>query len=182
MMFKPRVFEAGIDLDMGKFSTGGDEFDTPQFYRAPYKHQGRKLRHARIPYNYVITDGLLYEGLDTKLPIGTLKPPLVRGERGEFSEIKHAGSYTWHEPLMRDQLGVDFMALGERVLMTPCMSCLVMWTVKQAGNWLTRTAVPDVLGDPTTVKHLESDNVAGMIDYIIDSSKCYSSCPSDHSS
>ena len=117
-MFKPRVFEAGIDLDMGKFPIG-DEFENTQSYRPQYRHQGRKLRTSRIPYSYVITDDMLYDGLSVKLPIGSLKPVPGRGEDYNFHKLEHAGSYTWHEPLMRDQLGVDFMALGERVLVTP---------------------------------------------------------------
>jgi len=37
-----------------------------------------------------------------------------------------------------------------------------------SGDVLMRIGVPDVLGNPNTVGHLDSDYRAGLIDYVID--------------
>jgi hypothetical protein len=96
-----------------------DEYDYDQ-YIPPKQHNGRKLRKHYAPYMCVISDEQLFAGLEWKSPIGIIKFYLGKGEV-EFSKIRHAGGYVWREPLMKDQLGVDHMFLGDRVLVTPGM-------------------------------------------------------------
>jgi hypothetical protein len=96
-----------------------DEYDYDQ-YIPPKQHNGRKLRKHYVPYMCVISDEQLFAGLEWKSPIGIIKFYLGKGEV-EFSKIRHAGGYVWREPLMKDQLGVDHMFLGDRVLVTPGM-------------------------------------------------------------
>lgn len=97
-----------------------DEYD-PDLYIPKKQHMGRKLRKPNVPYQCTITDEMLFEGLDYKHRIGTLKPHFTRGDV-EFCNVSHAGGYIWKEALMKNQLGVDHMAAGERVLVTPGMS------------------------------------------------------------
>jgi hypothetical protein len=96
-----------------------DDYDYDQ-YIPPKQHNGRKLRKHYVPYKCVISDEQLFAGLDWKLPMGSIKSCVGKGDF-EFSGVRHAGSYVWKEPLMKDQLGVDHMALGDRVLITPGM-------------------------------------------------------------
>jgi hypothetical protein len=71
---------------------------------------------------------MLYEGLDTKSPLGLQKllapPPGVVS----FEEVRYAGGYSWHMPLMRDELGrVDDRVPGERVFTTPGESSILFF-------------------------------------------------------
>jgi hypothetical protein len=96
-----------------------DEYDYDQDI-PPKQHIGRKLRKQYIPYKCVISDEQLFAGLDWKSPIGIIKSHLGKGDV-EFGRVRHAGGYIWKEPLMKDQLGVDHIVLGELVLVTPGM-------------------------------------------------------------
>jgi hypothetical protein len=131
-MSKTRTRKVGAGEGYDKYEDLAVEYafdpdlDDYEPYKEPYRHQGRKLRHRNIPYSYQVDEDMLHEGLNYKLPIGLLKPIPGRmgGEDLEFKNVKYAGGYRWNEPLMRDQLGVDCMALGPRVFSAPGTSFL----------------------------------------------------------
>jgi len=108
---------ADRDIDMVMFHPGRDHEQSIR----PGKHLGRKLRLSSIPYNYVITNEQVFEGLEWKLPIGLLKPSSSTRGKVDFEHVRYAGGYGWKEATLKNQLGVDCMALGPRVFVTPCM-------------------------------------------------------------
>jgi len=109
---------ADRDIDMVMLYEGRDY----EHYIRPGKHLGRKLRLSSIPYNYVVTNEQVFEGLEWKSPIGLLKPLTTRG-KVTFENVRYAGGYGWKEATLKSQLGVDCTALGPRVFVTPDMSC-----------------------------------------------------------
>jgi hypothetical protein len=71
---------------------------------------------------------MLYEGLDTKSPLGIQKLLATPPGAVEFEEVRYAGGYSWHMPLMRDELGrIDDRVPGERVLTTPGESSILLF-------------------------------------------------------
>jgi hypothetical protein len=110
---------ADRDIDVVMFY---DSRDYEQYIR-PGKHLGRKLRLSSIPHNYVVTDEQVFEALEWKLPIVILNPLATTRGKVTFENVRYAGGYGWKEATVRNQLGVDCMALGPRVFVTPGMSC-----------------------------------------------------------
>lgn len=72
--------------------------------------------------NYVVTNEQVFEGLEWKSPTGLLKPLTTRG-KVTVENVRYAGGYGWKEATLKSQLGVDCMALGPRVFVTPGLSC-----------------------------------------------------------
>jgi hypothetical protein len=116
-MSKKRFLKASADRDMDLYAEE-DDFESRQYrLRIRQKYRGRNLRHKDIPYSYEPTDEMILEGLGNA--IGVLKVPSGRGEEVSFGDVRYAGGYQWHEPTMRDQLGLDHKAFGARAFSTP---------------------------------------------------------------
>jgi len=119
-MSKKRFLKASADRDMDLY-TEEDDFESRQYRtRIRQKYRGRKLRHKDIPYSYDPTHEMILESLGRS--IGVLRVPSGKGEEVLFDDVRYAGGYQWHEPTMRDQLGLDHKAFGEKAFTTPCTS------------------------------------------------------------
>jgi hypothetical protein len=119
-MSRKRTMHASADrdIDVAMFHEGRDY----EQYIRPGKHLGRKLRLSSIPYNHVVTNEQVLEGLEWKSPIGLLKPLATTRGRVIFENVRYPGGYGWKEATLKSQLGVDYMALGPRVFVTPGIS------------------------------------------------------------